>query len=56
MKAYNYVTLALVNFLMLQACGIWATSSYIKINLYSANFWKITSYCSLKPLWSGMGK
>ena len=20
------------------------------------NFWKFTSYCSLKPLWSGMGK
>ena len=20
------------------------------------NFWKFTSYCSLKPLWSGMGE
>ena len=27
------------------------------INPYSAlNFWKFTSYCSLKPLWSGMGE
>ena len=26
------------------------------INLKVLNFWKLTSYCSLKPLWSGMGE
>ena len=26
------------------------------ITLKALNFWKITSYCSLKPLWSGMGE
>ena len=26
------------------------------LTLKVVNFWKFTSYCSLKPLWSGMGK
>ena len=31
---------------------IWVT----KLTLKVLNFWKFTSYCSLKPLWSGMGE
>ena len=27
---------------------------YVKLTLKVLNFWKFTSYCSLKPLWSGM--
>ena len=27
-----------------------------KLTLKVLNFWKFTSYCSLKPLWSGMGE
>ena len=26
------------------------------ISLKVLNFWNFTSYCSLKPLWSGMGE
>ena len=26
------------------------------LTLKALNFWKFTSYCSLKPLWSGMGE
>ena len=26
------------------------------LTLKVLNFWKLTSYCSLKPLWSGMGE
>ena len=29
---------------------------FFQINPYSAEFLKFTSYCSLKPLWSGMGE
>ena len=28
----------------------------MKLTLKVLNFWKFTSYCSLKPLWSGMGE
>ena len=28
----------------------------VKLTLKVLNFWKFTSYCSLKPLWSGMGE
>ena len=28
----------------------------LKLTLKVLNFWKFTSYCSLKPLWSGMGE
>ena len=28
----------------------------INLTLKVLNFWKFTSYCSLKPLWSGMGE
>ena len=28
----------------------------IPLTLKVLNFWKFTSYCSLKPLWSGMGE
>ena len=28
----------------------------VKLTLKVVNFWKFTSYCSLKPLWSGMGE
>ena len=31
------------------------TESHV-ITLKVLNFWKFTSYCSLKPLWSGMGQ
>ena len=31
------------------------TASLI-LTLKVLNFWKLTSYCSLKPLWSGMGE
>ena len=27
-----------------------------RLTLKVLNFWKLTSYCSLKPLWSGMGE
>ena len=30
--------------------------SWIPLTLKVLNFWKFTSYCSLKPLWSGMGE
>ena len=30
--------------------------SNIHLTLKVLNFWKFTSYCSLKPLWSGMGE
>ena len=29
---------------------------YYYLSLKVLNFWKFTSYCSLKPLWSGMGE
>ena len=28
----------------------------VMLTLTVLNFWKFTSYCSLKPLWSGMGE
>ena len=28
----------------------------VNLTLKVLNFWKFTSYCSLKPLWSGMGE
>ena len=28
----------------------------LPLTLKVLNFWKLTSYCSLKPLWSGMGE
>ena len=28
----------------------------LKLTPKVLNFWKFTSYCSLKPLWSGMGE
>ena len=31
-------------------------ASFTMLTLKVLNFWKFTSYCSLKPLWSGMGK
>ena len=31
-------------------------NQYIALTLKVLNFWKFTSYCSLKPLWSGMGE
>ena len=39
---------------------VYVTASWIMIavllTLKVLNFWKFTSYCSLKPLWSGMGE
>ena len=32
------------------ACGL------VVLTLKVLNFWKFTTYCSLKPLWSGMGE
>ena len=29
---------------------------FVMLTLKVLNFWKFTSYCSLKPLWSGMGE
>ena len=29
---------------------------YMDLTCTVLNFWKLTSYCSLKPLWSGMGE
>ena len=34
------------------SCGI----SHNELTLKVLNFWKFTSYCNLKPLWSGMGE
>ena len=33
-----------------------AIMSFLLLTLKVLNFWKFTSYCSLKPLWSGMGE
>ena len=30
--------------------------NWTKLTLKVLNFWKFTSYCSLKPIWSGMGE
>ena len=30
--------------------------TFHQLTLKVLNFWKFTSYCSLKPLWSGMGE
>ena len=40
---------------------LWIKVHYSDIQQYQLtlkvlNFWKFTSYCSLKPLWSGMGE
>ena len=35
--------------------AIWTTTLHV-LTLKVLNFWKIASYCSLKPLWSGMGE
>ena len=32
-----------------------SSSCFLVLTLTVLNFWKFTSYCSLKPLWSGMG-
>ena len=42
-------------------CRMWPGESYknticMQLTLKVLNFWKFTSYGSLKPLWSGMGK
>ena len=34
----------------------WEPPRLQKLTLKVLNFWKFTSYCSLKPLWSGMGE
>ena len=39
--------------------GKWETNKQTSgqtLTLKVLNFWKFTSYCSLKPLWSGMGE
>ena len=33
-----------------------ANTFFLLLTLKVLNFWKITSYCSSKPLWSGMGE
>ena len=45
------------------AFGIQPNNLNIKLNVNALililkvlNFWKFTSYCSFKPLWSGMGE
>ena len=34
----------------------WSPQFTDELTLKVLNFWKFTSYCSLKPLWSGMGE
>ena len=34
---------------------LYSFSQTTRLTLTVLNFWKFTSYCSLKPLWSGMG-
>ena len=34
--------------------SIFACDADVVLTLKALNFWKFTSYCSLKPLWSGM--
>ena len=34
----------------------WMSRRLLSGTLKVLNFWKITSYCNLKPLWSGMGE
>ena len=36
-------------------CHPSVSQTLIILTLKVLNFWKLTSYCSLKPLWSGMG-
>ena len=39
--------------------SIWKVKVHVKVyslTLKVLNFWKLTSYCRLKPLWSGMGE
>ena len=35
---------------------LWYFRNSSRLTLKVLNFWKLTSYCSLKPLWSGMGE
>ena len=37
-------------------CHVTSSCGVLPLTLTVLNFWKFTSYCSLKPLWSGMGK
>ena len=45
------VTWGIVDF-----CTVQSDYTPLLLTLKVLNFWKFTSYCSLKPLWSGMGK
>ena len=40
------------------ASSWWGSKEYsaLLLTLKVLNFWKFTNYCSLKPLWSGMGE
>ena len=35
---------------------MFGNTTALRLTLKVLNFWKFTSYCSLKPLWSGMGE
>ena len=37
-----------------KVCRCWIAGRNLTLKVL--NFWKFTSYCSLKPLWSGMGE
>ena len=41
---------------MLLVHGTSAIMLLLRLSLKVLNFWKLTSYCNLKPLWSGMGE
>ena len=45
---YRFQTLCYVSLPL----ASWSSALTLKV----LNFWKFTSYCSLKPLWSGMGE
>ena len=36
--------------------SVWTTVNDYQLTLKVLNFWKFTNYCTLKPLWSGMGE
>ena len=41
---------------LIDISSTWNIISSMQLTLNVLNFWKLTSYCSLKPLWSGMGE
>ena len=59
LKFFFHLVGSVMSHQLLMLLIIWGTlilSADCLLTLKVLNFWKFTSYCSLKPLWSGMGK